>query len=128
MRTKVVLDSNAFTLIELMIVVAIIAILSSIAIPNFILYQCKAKQSEAKYNLGAVRTTEEAYFASYDVYSTSLNDIGFATKGTATYSIKITVPTPNTFLATATATLQSRNDRWTMNQDGVLLNLENACK
>lgn len=120
--------SEGFTLIELMIVVAIIGVLAAIAIPNFILYQCKAKQSEAKYNLGAVRTTEEAYFASYDMYTTSLSAIGFATKGTSNYSIIISVPTSTTFLATATATLQGRNDRWTMNQDGVLNNLDNACK
>ena len=53
--------SKGFTLIELMIVVAIIGILAAIAIPNFLKFQCKAKQSEAKTALKAVYTTELAY-------------------------------------------------------------------
>ncbi len=60
--------SRGFTLIELMIVVAIIAILAAIAIPQYRKFQLKAKTSEAKTNLGAIRTCEEAYAAEHDVY------------------------------------------------------------
>ena len=54
---------KGFTLIELMIVVAIIGILAAIAIPNFMKFQAKAKQSEAKANLKAFYTAAQARFA-----------------------------------------------------------------
>jgi type IV pilus assembly protein PilA len=60
--------SKGFTLIELMIVVAIIAILAAIAIPQYRKFQLKSKTSEAKVNIGAIRTCEEAYAAEHDVY------------------------------------------------------------
>ena len=59
---------GGFTLIELMIVVAIIGILAAIAIPNFLRFQLKAKSSEGKANLAAIRTAEESFFAEYGVY------------------------------------------------------------
>ena len=54
-------NTKGFTLIELMIVVAIIGILAAIAIPNFLQYQMKSRQSEAKTNLGAIRTSELSF-------------------------------------------------------------------
>ena len=61
-------SQKGFTLIELMIVVAIIGILAAIAIPNFIRFQLKAKTSEGKVNVAAIRTSEEAYFSEFGTY------------------------------------------------------------
>jgi type IV pilus assembly protein PilA len=68
---------KGFTLIELMIVVAIIGILAAIAIPNFIKFQARSKQSEAKSNLKAMFTAERAYYQEKDTYSALVNSIGF---------------------------------------------------
>jgi type IV pilus assembly protein PilA len=61
-------SQKGFTLIELMIVVAIIGILAAIAIPNFLTYQMKGRQSEAKVNLGAIKTSEIAFQAERGCY------------------------------------------------------------
>jgi prepilin-type N-terminal cleavage/methylation domain-containing protein len=61
-------SSAGFTLIELMITVAIIGILASIATPLFLKYTYKARTAEASTNLGGIRTSMLAYFTSEDMY------------------------------------------------------------
>ena len=59
---------EGFTLIELMIVVAIIGILAAIAIPNFLTYQMKSRQSEAKTNLQAIKTSMVSFQSEQGCY------------------------------------------------------------
>ncbi|BCS94650.1 hypothetical protein DSLASN_02820 [Desulfoluna limicola] len=118
---------GGFTLIELMIVVAIIGLLAAIAIPNFLNYQCKARQSEAKFSLGIILTSQESYLAEYDTYASSLVSISFTTKSNADYSYKMISASSTAFVAEASAVLNSEPDVWEINSEGTLDNVQSAC-
>lgn len=80
---KKVQNKEGFTLVELMIVVAIIGILAAIAIPNFLNYQLKSKTAEAKTNLGAIKTSQASYRAENDFYATcKANPVAVSPTGT----------------------------------------------
>ena len=79
------LTKRGFTLIELMIVVAIIGILAAIAIPNFIRFQARSKQSEAKTNLKALFTAQKSFFGEKDRYETQGSIIGFSPEASNRY-------------------------------------------
>lgn len=66
--TKLRRSDRGFTLIELMVVVVIIGILASIAIPRFMASTAKAKTSEAKLILKQVLVMQRAYRQEYDAY------------------------------------------------------------
>lgn len=63
---------RAFTLIELLIVVAIIAILASIAVPNFLEAQVRSKVARAKNDMRTLALTLEAYHMEYNAYPEAL--------------------------------------------------------
>ena len=63
---------GGFTIIELMLVVGMIGILSTLAIPIMIRFQLKAKAAEGRTNLAAIREAEESYFAEWGAYASAL--------------------------------------------------------
>ena len=65
-----------FTLVELMVVVAVIGILSAISISNFKAYLAKAKSAEAKIMLASIYTAETHALAEGDTYVGCLENIG----------------------------------------------------
>jgi len=81
--TSMLHHQRGFSLVELMIVVAIIGVLAAIAIPNFMRYQARAKQSEAKSNLVAIHTGQIAYFAENNKYIDDFNAMGFGVTGSS---------------------------------------------
>lgn len=70
------LHNKGFTLVELMIVVAIIGILAAIAVPNYQKYQAKARQAEVKLNLSGAYTAEQSYMVENSAFSGCLGAIG----------------------------------------------------
>ena len=147
-RAKKIDREKGFTLIELMIVVAILGILAAIAIPNFMRFQAKSRQSEAKTNLGGIGTTAEAYRAEFDTYIATWNNLGWAPQGTARYGYgynaleysgtgAVTAYAPetlgvaaaaSTFVVAAEGDIDSEttgHDCWTYNQARTLANPTN---
>ena len=126
---------GGFTLIELMIVVAIIGILAAIAIPNFLRFQLKAKSSEGKTNLAAIRTAEQSYYSEFGSYVSSaglapantttsskvaftpatapgFNTIGWQPEGQVYFSYGVGAAAPGTaFFATAMANIDANATR-----------------
>ena len=56
------MNNQAFSLIELMIVVAIIIFLAVISVPQYFKYQAKARQAEVAVNLASLHTAMQSYF------------------------------------------------------------------
>jgi prepilin-type N-terminal cleavage/methylation domain-containing protein len=136
-RTK---DQKGFSLVELMVVVAIIGILAALAVPRFQTFQAKARQSEAKTNLSHIYTLEQAYHGENTAYvafngvtsanCTANNPIGFKLSDCSKvrYDYSVANVTATTFLGTANNVNANRRinpssscsntiDTWQIDQD-----------
>ena len=127
--------NSGFTLIELMIVVVIIGILTSLAIPRFTGASTRAKQSEARLILKQIYTMQHSYHqinSNYGDMGVSaaaggmFPQIGVDIMVSARYSFTM-VANASTFVCTAAANLDgdATVDTWTIDQDGVLSNTIN---
>jgi type II secretion system protein G len=81
---------NAFTLIELLIVVAIIAILAAIAVPNFLEAQTRSKVSRCAADMRSIRTGLESYMVDNNKYPET--DIGPNVAPTGMGMLRLTTP------------------------------------
>lgn len=106
----------SFNLQETLIVLAIVAILLLIALPNLMPLISKAKSVEAQTQLKAIYNAEKQYFFMYSKYSNDLSEIDFEAPktvkedGTANYIYEIIKSTNNEFKARATAITDFNGD------------------
>ena len=108
-----------FTLIELMIVVAIIGILAAVAIPKYQNHVAKSKQAEASEIFSAVYTGQILYQSEKGTYANSEASLGIDLSGRRFYSLTaFSNVTDATYTATITAQLDTDPtfDKWEMTE------------
>ena len=81
------INKKGFSLVELMIVVAIIGVLTAIAIPNFQAFQARSRQSAAKSALTGIYTAAQTFHSKWEVYAGSLPVIGYVPTGDYRYLV-----------------------------------------
>ena len=95
----------AFTLIELLIVVAIIAILAAIAVPNFLEAQTRSKVSRVKADIRTVVTAIESYFVDNNKYPpTPYSSDSVGLSGGILRVVPTLISTPVAYVSTASFT------------------------
>lgn len=115
--------SLGFTLVELMIAVAIIGILASIAIPSYVEYVKKGRRASAQSHLMEIAQREQQYLLDARTYASSLTTLGVTTPADVAnyYTIQVDVAdTPPSFTITATAQgTQTSDGNLTLDSTGV---------
>jgi|GEM_PF-541892 len=81
------MNQSGFSLVELIVVVAIIGLLSTLAVPQYNKLSHRASSSEAKVMLAAIHTAEKSFHAEYGAYHRSFVAIGFSPEGKVRYNV-----------------------------------------
>jgi len=114
-----------FTLIELMIVVAIIGILAAIAIPSYQDYTARAQVTEAINLVGQFKTSvAETYSAKGDLTGTTTADLGGTTAGKYVTAVNLVIAAPGT--AKVEALLDSANTAAAIKGSGFSIETEDG--
>ncbi|MBN2332049.1 MAG: prepilin-type N-terminal cleavage/methylation domain-containing protein [Deltaproteobacteria bacterium] len=116
---------QGFTLVELMITVAILAVLATVAIPLYRNYLNRARQSDAIIGLKASQMAQEQFFSENNRYCDTIcllpgfgnTNVNSFNKGVYTLTVNNSAAT--TFVLEALAVIDGSTDRWTIDQDDI---------
>jgi prepilin-type N-terminal cleavage/methylation domain-containing protein len=112
-------NEEGFTLIELMIVIAIIGILAAIAIPQFSAYRTRSFNSAAAADVRNAATAQEAYFVDNQSYCGTVGTLTGATYGLyLSENVTLAVTAATTSGYTMTSSHASGNATWTLSGPG----------
>jgi type IV pilus assembly protein PilE len=100
---------RGFSLIELMIVVSIIAILTTIAVPSYRQHVIRSQRTDATSALLRIAAAQEKYYIQNNRYGTYAQ-LGSPTTEHGYYTVTVPVADAQTFTATATATASQTDD------------------
>ncbi|MDE2394704.1 MAG: prepilin-type N-terminal cleavage/methylation domain-containing protein [Burkholderiales bacterium] len=126
-----------FTLIEMMVVVAVAAILAAIAYPSYLKQVSKSRRSDAKSALLDLAAREETYFSTNNVYTNTASNLGYSSAfplqvssgSAAYYQINVTAASSTAFSLSATPIGNQAGDAcgtYTLNQLGAQSNTGNT--
>jgi type IV pilus assembly protein PilA len=112
-------NEKGFTLIELMIVIAIIGILAAIAIPNFISYRKRSYNTSANADIKNLYTSAQAYYTDHPAGAATRDDLtAYGFRQTTNVTVTLTGATQSSFGAT---TYHLSGDRtYTIVSDGAI--------
>ena len=106
---KINKTQQGFTLIELMVTVAIVGILASIAMPSYQAYVQKSRRTSATSALLDLASREAQYYSTNNVYTATMTTLGYASNSVATpsstsnyYTLTLAQTTTGNFTGTAT--------------------------
>jgi type IV pilus assembly protein PilE len=97
-------SKRGITLVELLVVVAIVAILAGIAVPLYTSYLTRARRADAKTALEQLRASQEMFRAEKGYYSTNLTQLVTswgAQSVSGDYAITMNTATATTYIAEA---------------------------
>ena len=96
--------NRGMTLVELMVVVAIVAILASVALPAWNSQVQKARRADARNTLMLVKVEQEKYRADNGSYASSMSALGLSTYNSTSrdyYNVSLVSRSANAFVASA---------------------------
>ena len=112
MRQTTHFRMRGITLLELMIVIVVLSVIVTVAIPNYREYAARAKRTEARAALLQIATNQERHYLQNNTYTTDMRDLGFAVAGwnttpSGSYRVRVN---PGADANDYTATAQYMND------------------